>query len=138
MSYQVLARKWRPGDFSEVVGQEHVVRVLCNSLDQNKIHQAYLLSGSRGEGKTTIGRIITKCLNCEISLDSKPCNNCKNCEAIGLGNFGLRPCDNGDNHKTKDGAYRQQSNSHYPLTMILLAASHGNGLIGRPERRNSR
>ena len=58
MSYQVLARKWRPNDFSEVVGQEHVVKALSNSLDQNKIHQAFVLSGTRGVGKTTIARIL--------------------------------------------------------------------------------
>ena len=65
MSYQVLARKWRPNDFSEVVGQEHVVQALSNSLDQNKIHQAFVLSGTRGVGKTTIARILAKSLNCE-------------------------------------------------------------------------
>ena len=65
MSYQVLARKYRPKDFSEVVGQDHVIRALSNSLDGGQIHQAYLLSGTRGVGKTTIGRILTKSLNCE-------------------------------------------------------------------------
>ena len=65
MSYQVLARKWRPNSFAEVVGQEHVVKALSNALDSNKIHQAYLFSGTRGVGKTTIVRILTKCLNCE-------------------------------------------------------------------------
>jgi DNA polymerase III, gamma/tau subunits len=65
MSYQVLARKWRPNDFSEVVGQEHVVKALSNSLDQKKIHQAFVLSGTRGVGKTTIARILAKSLNCE-------------------------------------------------------------------------
>ena len=68
MSYQVLARKWRPNTFSEVVGQEHVVKALSNALDNKKIHQAYLLSGTRGVGKTTLGRILTKCLNCEKGL----------------------------------------------------------------------
>ena len=63
MSYQVLARKWRPNSFAEVVGQEHVVKALSNALDSNKIHQAYLFSGTRGVGKTTLGRILTKCLN---------------------------------------------------------------------------
>ena len=61
MSYQVLARKWRPNSFAEVVGQEHVVKALSNALDSNKIHQAYLFSGTRGVGKTTLGRILTKC-----------------------------------------------------------------------------
>ena len=87
MSYQVLARKWRPKDFSEVVGQEHVVQALANALDQNKIHQAYVLSGTRGVGKTTIARILSKSLNCETGLDSKPCNKCSTCESITDGSF---------------------------------------------------
>ena len=87
MSYQVLARKWRPNDFSEVVGQEHVVQALSNSLDQNKIHQAFVLSGTRGVGKTTIARILAKSLNCEEGLDSKPCGKCPTCLSIADGSF---------------------------------------------------
>ncbi len=87
MSYQVLARKWRPTDFSEVVGQEHVVKALSNALDQNKIHQAYVLSGTRGVGKTTIARILSKSLNCEEGLDSKPCHKCGTCISIAEGSF---------------------------------------------------
>ncbi len=87
MSYQVLARKWRPKDFSEVVGQEHVVQAIANALDQNKIHQAYVLSGTRGVGKTTIARILSKSLNCEAGLDSKPCHKCSTCESITDGSF---------------------------------------------------
>jgi len=87
MSYQVLARKWRPTDFSEVVGQEHVVQALSNALDQNKIHQAYVLSGTRGVGKTTIARILSKSLNCEKGLDSKPCHECPTCISISEGSF---------------------------------------------------
>ena len=87
MSYQVLARKWRPNDFSEVVGQEHVVKALSNSLDQNKIHQAFVLSGTRGVGKTTIARILAKSLNCENGLDSKPCHQCSTCLSVSEGSF---------------------------------------------------
>ena len=87
MSYQVLARKWRPNDFSEVVGQEHVVKALSNSLDQNKIHQAFVLSGTRGVGKTTIARILAKSLNCEQGLDSKPCHKCSTCVSVSEGSF---------------------------------------------------
>ena len=87
MSYQVLARKYRPKDFSEVVGQDHVIRALSNSLDGDQIHQAYLLSGTRGVGKTTIGRILTKSLNCEKGLTSTPCNVCNACLSINEGSF---------------------------------------------------
>jgi len=87
MSYQVLARKWRPQDFSEVVGQEHAVKALSNALESEKVHQAYLFSGTRGVGKTTLGRILTKSLNCEKGLTSKPCNKCSNCKAINEGRF---------------------------------------------------
>ena len=87
MSYQVLARKWRPNDFSEVVGQEHVVKALSNSLDQNKVHQAFVLSGTRGVGKTTIARILAKSLNCEQGLDSKPCHKCSTCVSVSEGSF---------------------------------------------------
>mgnify|MGYP001173178139 CR=1 FL=1 len=87
MSYQVLARKWRPQDFSEVVGQEHAVKALSNALESEKVHQAYLFSGTRGVGKTTLGRILTKSLNCEKGLTSKACNQCSNCQAINEGRF---------------------------------------------------
>ena len=87
MSYQVLARKWRPQDFTEVVGQENVVKALSNALESSRIHQAYLFSGTRGVGKTTIGRILTKSLNCEKGLTSQPCNRCQACQAINEGRF---------------------------------------------------
>ena len=87
MSYQVLARKWRPKSFAEMVGQEHVVRALSNALDQNRLHHAYLLTGTRGVGKTTLGRIIAKCLNCETGLTSKPCGVCAACTEIDRGRF---------------------------------------------------
>ena len=68
MSYQVLARKWRPRNFSEMVGQEHVLRALINALDNNRLHHAYLFTGTRGVGKTTIARILAKCLNCDTGI----------------------------------------------------------------------
>ena len=87
MSYQVLARKYRPTNFKEVVGQDHVVQALSNSISQDRIHQAYLLAGTRGVGKTTIARILAKCLNCQ-SVDgpvTNPCDECSACEEIKAG-----------------------------------------------------
>ena len=87
MSYQALARKWRPGVFAEVVGQEHVVRALSNALDRNQVHHAFLFSGTRGVGKTTLARIFAKALNCEAGVSSSPCNACGACQAIDRANF---------------------------------------------------
>lgn len=87
MSYQVLARKWRPGDFSQVAGQEHVLRTLINALDNQRLHHAYLFTGTRGTGKTTLARILAKCFNCEESISSKPCNVCSACRQISEGGF---------------------------------------------------
>jgi DNA polymerase-3 subunit gamma/tau len=72
MSYQVLARKWRPSTFSEMVGQAHVLRALVNALDQQRLHHAYLFTGTRGVGKTSIARLLAKSLNCEQGVSSKP------------------------------------------------------------------
>ena len=87
MSYEVLARKYRPIDFNEVIGQDHVVKALINSINQEKIHQAFIFSGTRGIGKTTIARILAKCLNCESSSKptSDPCNECSNTKEISTG-----------------------------------------------------
>ena len=87
MSYQVLARKWRPGNFSEVVGQEHVVRALSNALDNDRLHHAYLFTGTRGVGKTTLARILAKSLNCETGVSSRPCGECGVCREIDEGRF---------------------------------------------------
>ena len=87
MPYQVLARKWRPQNFTEMVGQEHVLRALINALDQNRLHHAYLFTGTRGVGKTSIARILAKCLNCEKGISSTPCGNCGICQAITEGRF---------------------------------------------------
>ena len=87
MSYQVLARKYRPTNFEEVVGQDHVVQALSNSISQDRIHQAYLLAGTRGVGKTTIARILAKCLNCQSAgcPVTSPCDKCSACEEIKVG-----------------------------------------------------
>ncbi len=87
MSYQVLARKWRPHQFEDMVGQEHILRMLSNALDQKRLHHAYLLTGTRGVGKTTLGRILAKCLNCEVDVTSKPCGECNTCRAVDAGQF---------------------------------------------------
>ncbi|WP_183910954.1 DNA polymerase III subunit gamma/tau [Simiduia aestuariiviva] len=87
MSYQVLARKWRPRIFREMVGQEHVLQALINALDHNRLHHAYLFTGTRGVGKTTIARILAKCLNCETGVSSEPCGQCGACQEIAEGRF---------------------------------------------------
>ena len=87
MSYQVLARKWRPKSFSEMAGQEHVLQALINALDNDRLHHAYLFTGTRGVGKTTIGRILSKCLNCEVGVSSVPCGECTSCNEIDSGRF---------------------------------------------------
>src|SRR5210317_189030 len=85
MSYQVLARKWRPKSFREMVGQEHVLQALINALDHDRLHHAYLFTGTRGVGKTTIARILAKCLNCERGVSSEPCGECSSCLEIAEG-----------------------------------------------------
>lgn len=87
MSYQVLARKWRPKNFQDMVGQEHILRMLENALAQKRIHHAYLFTGTRGVGKTTIARILAKCLNCETGITNNPCGTCHTCKAIDAGQF---------------------------------------------------
>src|SRR5690554_5150984 len=93
MSYQVLARKWRPRTFHELVGQDHVRRALVNALDQGRLHHAYLFTGTRGVGKTTLARILAKCLNCtakgygDEAVTSTPCGACESCRTIDEGRF---------------------------------------------------
>jgi DNA polymerase III subunit gamma/tau len=85
MSHQVLARKWRPGRFEDLVGQPHVVRALMNALTSGRLHHAYLFSGTRGVGKTTVARILARCLNCETGITATPCGECRSCVEISEG-----------------------------------------------------
>jgi DNA polymerase III subunit gamma/tau len=87
MSYTALARKWRPKKFSELVGQEHVRRALVNALESGRVHHAFLFTGTRGVGKTTIARILAKCLNCEKGVRAEPCGECASCREIDAGRF---------------------------------------------------
>ncbi|TBW50168.1 DNA polymerase III subunit gamma/tau [Marinobacter halodurans] len=87
MSYQVLARKWRPKTFQDMVGQEHVLKALVHALDHERLHHAYLFTGTRGVGKTTIGRLLARCLNCETGITSSPCGECDSCQEILGGRF---------------------------------------------------
>src|SRR5210317_1377265 len=87
MSYQVLARKWRPRSFAELVGQEHVVQALVNALTQGRLHHAYLFTGTRGVGKTTVARILAKALNCETGVSAEPCGTCGSCQELDGGRF---------------------------------------------------
>ena len=87
MSYQVLARKWRPKSFSSLVGQDHVVQALSNALSQQRLHHAYLFTGTRGVGKTTLSRILAKSLNCLSGITATPCGECEACKAIDIGRY---------------------------------------------------
>src|ERR1700750_1966426 len=87
MSYQVLARKWRPKTFADLAGQEHVVKALSNALERGRLHHAYLLTGTRGVGKTTIARILAKSLNCVNGVTATPCGVCAACADVDAGRF---------------------------------------------------
>ncbi len=87
MSYQVLARKWRPRTFDELAGQEHVLKALVNALENQRLHHAYLFTGTRGVGKTTIARILARALNCEKGITASPCGECSACQEINEGRF---------------------------------------------------
>ena len=87
MAYEVLARKWRPRSFTEVVGQQHVLQVLTKAFENERLHHAYLFTGTRGVGKTTLARIVAKCLNCAEGVSAEPCGVCEFCTGIDAGNF---------------------------------------------------
>src|SRR5688500_20337984 len=87
MSYLALARKWRPRSFSELAGQEHVMRALMNALTTGRVHHAFLFTGTRGVGKTTIARIFAKSLNCERGVSADPCGECSTCRDVDAGRY---------------------------------------------------
>src|ERR1700691_860694 len=86
-AYTALARKWRPHSFAEMTGQEHVLRALSNALASGRLHHAYLFAGPRGVGKTTVARVLAKCLNCERGVSPEPCGVCGSCKEIDSGRF---------------------------------------------------
>ncbi|MGH8458325.1 MAG: DNA polymerase III subunit gamma/tau, partial [Nevskiales bacterium] len=115
MSYEALARKWRPRQFSELVGQGHVVRALTHALEQDKVHPALLLSGTRGVGKTTIARILARCLNCEKGVSANPCGECSSCREIDEGRFiDLIEIDAGSNTGVDNVRDLQDSTAYAP------------------------
>ena len=116
MSYQVLARKWRPRNFGSLVGQEHVVKALRHALEARRLHHAYLFSGTRGVGKTTLARILAKCLNCETGITAEPCGKCSACVEIDAGRFlDLLEVDAATNTKVEE-MRDLLDNSHYTPT----------------------
>ena len=140
MSYQVLARKWRPRNFREMVGQEHVLRALINALDHNRLHHAYLFTGTRGVGKTTIARILARCLNCESGVSSEPCGTCSSCVEISEGrSVDLIEVDAASRTKVEDtrelleNVQYAPTNSRYKVYLIdevhMLSAHSFNALL---------
>lgn len=140
MAYQVLARKYRPKNFSELVGQEHVARALGNALTQNRLHHAYLFTGTRGVGKTTIARILAKCLNCETGITATPCGVCSTCQEINDGRYiDLIEIDAASNTGVDDvrevieNAQYMPSRGHYKVYLIdevhMLSKAAFNALL---------
>ena len=116
MSKEVLALKWRPKNFSEVVGQEHIVKPLEHSLAADKLHHAYLFSGTRGIGKTTLARILARCLNCDTGITATPCGECDSCKAILAGHFtGLIEIDAASRTQVADTRELLETVSYSPM-----------------------
>ena len=144
MSYLVLARKWRPRSFDELVGQDHVRRALSNALDSGRVHHAFLFTGTRGVGKTTIARIFAKALNCERGVSSKPCGECAACVDIDSGRFvDLLEVDAAsrtkvdDTRELLDNVQYSPARGRYKVYLIdevhMLSAHSVNGLLKTPE-----
>ncbi len=117
MSYLALARKWRPRSFSDVAGQDHIVRALLNALQTDRLHHAYLFAGTRGVGKTTIGRLFAKALNCEAGVSGEPCGECSNCTSIDEGRFvDLIEIDGASNRGINEARELLQNVAYTPAT----------------------
>ncbi|GAB3271958.1 DNA polymerase III subunit gamma/tau [Parahaliea aestuarii] len=140
MSYQALARKWRPKSFREMVGQEHVLKALINALDHDRLHHAYLFTGTRGVGKTTVARIFAKCLNCDEGVTSEPCGKCGSCLEIAEGrSVDLLEVDAASRTKVEDtrelleNVQYAPTRSRYKVYLIdevhMLSASSFNALL---------
>src|SRR5471030_516890 len=120
MTYQVLARKWRPRVFEEIVGQPHVVTALTNALDTKRLHHAYLFTGTRGVGKTTLARILAKALNCETNgISAHPCGKCRACVDIDAGRFpDLLEVDAATNTKVDEMRELLDTAQYMPVTVL--------------------
>ena len=131
MSYQVLARKWRPQSFKALVGQSHVLKALSNALSQGRLHHAYLLTGTRGVGKTTIARILARCLNCDEGVSASPCGVCASCLEINEGrSVDLIEVDAASRTKVEDtrelldNVQYAPTQSRYKIYLILYVEKH--------------
>ena len=125
MAYTALARKWRPRSFAEMTGQEHVLRALANALASGRVHHAFLFAGTRGVGKTTVARILAKCLNCERGVSAEPCLECGSCREIEAGrSIDLIEVDAASRTKVDD-TRELLDNVQYAPSRVLNAAAVG-------------